>query len=84
MWLNELKIAIVQKDVVQLEKLLDETPQLEKKEDIESALYLFKAAIDVLESLKAETADSMHQIKKNIDFLNSTKRDSIKNLDITS
>ncbi|QOP40328.1 MULTISPECIES: hypothetical protein [Sulfurimonas] len=84
MWLNELKVAIIQKDVAQLEKLLDETPQLEKKEDIESAIYLFKAAIELLETLKSETATSMKQIKKNIDFLNSTKRDSINSLDITS
>ncbi|MBD3797547.1 MAG: hypothetical protein IE887_07375 [Campylobacterales bacterium] len=84
MWLNKLKVAIIQKDVAQLEKLLDETPQLEKKEDIQSAIYLFNAAIELLETLKAQTADSMHQIKKNIDFLNSTKRDSINSLDITS
>jgi len=84
MWLNELKIAIVQKDVMQLEKLLDETPELEKEEDIKSAVYLFEAAIKLLETLKDETADSMRQIKKNVEFLSSTQRDPLTSLDIIS
>lgn len=83
MWFNELKIAIVQKDVKQLEKLLDDTPELEKEEDIKSAVYLFEAAIELLETLKAQTGDSMRQIKKNIDFLNATTADKTAKFDIT-
>ena len=84
MWLNELKIAIVQKDIKHLESLLNDIPQLEDKKEIENALYLLQEASNLMQTLKDETASSMKQIKKNIDFLNSAEANKTAKFDITS
>ena len=84
MWLNQLKIAIVQKDVQHLESLLNDIPQLEDLKEIENALYLLQEASNLIQSLKDETASSMKQIKKNIDFLNSAQADRSAKFDIIS
>ena len=84
MWLNELKIAVIQRDVECIEILLEDTPPLENPQEIEEALYLLKEAADILQALKSETAASMAQMKKNIDFLNSATANKTAKLDITS
>jgi predicted translin family RNA/ssDNA-binding protein len=84
MWLNQLKIAIIQQDIDQLNGLLDDIPTFVDAGQMEEALYLFKEAKRIVEDLKDETAISMKQIKKNIDFLNSATADKPANFDITS
>lgn len=84
MWLNQLKIAVVQKDMELLSSLLDDIPTLEDAKDIETALYLLQEAASITQQLKDETATSMTQIKKNIDFLNSATADKTAKFDITS
>jgi len=68
MWLKELKIAVIQKNVEQVEK----------------TLYLLEEAKSIVQGLKDETAESMAQMKKNIDFLNSATADKTAKFDITS
>ena len=85
MWLKQLKIAIIEKNTNKLNELMDSLPQLENTEEIEEALYLIKEASELVYTLKDETSVSMRQMKKNIDFLNSTQTSTQKNtLDITS
>ena len=84
MWLNQLKIAVVQKDVALLGSLLEEIPTLEDAKEIEQARFLLKEATEIVQKLKDDTAASMVQMKKNIDFLNSTKSDKTSKFDITS
>jgi len=84
MWLNQLKVAIVEKDTALLELLLNDIPKLEKKEDIESAIVLLGEATRLVQSLKDETQKSMRQVKKNIDFLKSGVADTPAKFDITS
>jgi squalene cyclase len=84
MWLNQLKIALVEKDTDKLSKLMDDIPQLESKKEIIEALYLIKEASVLVQTLKAETATSMKQIKKNLNFLKSTQEPSSNRLDIKS
>ena len=84
MWLNQLKIAIVQKDMKLLASLLSDIPTLEDKKEIENALYLLKEATTLMESLKNETAASMAQVKKNIDFLNSAQANKTAKFDVSS
>ncbi len=84
MWLNQLKIAIVQKDMKLLASLLSDIPALEDKKEIENALYLLKEATTLMESLKNETAASMAQVKKNIDFLNSAQANKTAKFDVSS
>lgn len=84
MWLNKLKIAIVEKNPDGLSKLLSGVPQLEDKKEVEEAIYLLKEATALMNSLKDETEASMKLIKKNLDFLRSTDIPTSKKLDIRS
>ncbi len=84
MWLNQLKIAIVQKDMQLLDSLLSDIPTFVDTKEIESASYLLKEASAMVSSLKDETASSMIQIKKNVDFLRSTQSKNKNTLDISS
>ena len=84
MWLNQLKIAIVQRDITLLSTLLDNIPTLEDPKDIESAQVLLAEASEIFKKLKDETASSMKKIKKNIEFLRSTHSQKINRLDIKS
>ena len=84
MWLNKLKIAIIEKNVKSLNKLLDDIPQLENPNEIEEAIYLLREASELLHSLKDDTQGAMIQMKKNIDFMKSTQEQPAAKLDITS
>ena len=82
MWLKKLKIALIQKDITQLEKLVEHLPHLEKSEEIDEALHLLEAATSLITQLRDETQTSMIQMKKNIDFLKSTQAPLVSKLDI--
>ena len=84
MWLTNLKIAIVEKNTDRLNELVEDIPQLEKKEDINQAIYLLKEATELVLSLQNETSTSMKQMKKNINFLKSTEHKTSNRLDIKS
>ena len=84
MWLNSLKIAIVEKNTDKIDTLLNDIPQLESKEEIEEALYLLREASELIHTLKDETSHSMRQIKKNLQFLRSTDIPTSTKLDIKS
>ena len=84
MWLNNLKIAIVEKNTDKINELLDDLPQLEKAEEIEEAIYLLREASELIHTLQDETSHSMRQIKKNLQFLRSTEIPTSKRLDIKS
>ncbi len=84
MWLNQLKVAVVQRDTELLSSLLDDIPTLEDAQDIETAIYLLQEATTIMQQLKDETAVSMKQIKKNIDYLNSSVADQKSQFDVTS
>jgi len=82
MWLNQLKIAVVQKDMALLNTLLDDIPTFDDSQDIESAQILLQEAFQIFQKLKDDTAISMKQMKKNIDFLKSTQAPRSAKLDI--
>lgn len=84
MWLNNLKIAIVEKNTDNIDKLLDSVPKFEDLKEAESAMYLLKEAAELLYILKDETAESMMKIKKNLEFINSTQHTTTNSLDIKS
>jgi len=50
MWLTKLKIAIVEKNTDNLNKLMDDIPQLEDKKEIEEAIYLLKEASAIVQN----------------------------------
>lgn len=82
MWLNNFKIAIIEKNTQNINKLLDEVPQFKDIDEIEEVMYLMREASELLHTLKNETASTMSQLKKNIEFLNSTQHDEKNSLDI--
>jgi len=84
MWLNQLKVAVVQKDIELLGELLDDIPEFSEPKEIEEILFLLKEATAVMKKRKDETRVAMVQMKKNIDFLESTKVDKISKFDIIS
>jgi predicted sugar kinase len=84
MWLKRLKVAIIERDTDKFELLLKDIPQLSEKKDIEEALYLIESAKEIVEQLKSETKASMKQMKKNLDFLNSTRVNKVARFDITT
>ena len=84
MWLNQLKIAIVEKNINQINELLQDLPKLTKKEDLDSAVCLLAEAKSLLKTLQNETQKSMIQMKKNIKFLQVTESKTPSRLDIKS
>ena len=83
MWLNKLKIAIIEKNTDTLNALMDDIPELSESKDIEQAIFLLKEATNLVSNLKNETADSMKQMKANLKFLRSTQNAPKSTLDIT-
>jgi len=84
MWLNQLKIAIIEKNIEQIEELMQVVPQLSKAEDIDSAICLIDEAKSLVIQLRDSTQASMIQMKKNIDFLKVTQTRTNSSLDVTS
>ena len=84
MWLNQLKIAIIEKNINNLDKLLDDIPTLSDEAEIEEAIYLLREASELVYILQDDTRTSMTQIKKNINFLNSATANQTSKFDIIS
>jgi hypothetical protein len=84
MWLNELKIAIIEKNTDKIDNLVNNLPTLSKREDIDSAVCLLNEATRLIKSLQAESRASMLQMKKNLDFLNSATANQTAKFDIKS
>ena len=84
MWLNELKIALVQQDIEKLNNLLESIPPLDNLTDINEAIHLLDEATKMVVTKQNKALSSMQTIKKNIDFLKSTKPQRQNNLNIFS
>ena len=83
MWLNQLKIAIIEKNIEQIEELMQNVPQLSRAKDIDAAICLIDEAKNLVTQLRDETQASMIQMKKNIDFLKVTQENKTSSFDIT-
>jgi hypothetical protein len=84
MWLRKFKLAVVQKDVETIDRLLDKMPSFEKLEELEEAAYLIKEAYTLMAALQSDNESTMQQLQKNIKFLKATQNEAPKKLDITS
>ncbi len=82
MWIKKLQIAIIEKDADVIDILINTTPEFENLKDIETAMYLLREAMELVYTLKHETALTMRQLKKNIDFLESTQTQAKNRLDL--
>jgi len=85
MWLSKFKIAVIEKNTDNIDKLLDTMPEFNDTKDVESAMYLMKEAATLVYTLKDETAITMKQLQKHMDFLDSTQAPTTQSkLDIKS
>ena len=70
-WMNDLKVAIIEKNVSKIGQLIDDAPLFEK-EEIEikkEAFALISEAMTLLEKYKNETLTIMQKIKQTKAFL---------------
>jgi hypothetical protein len=84
MWLNQLKIALVEKDTDTIDKLMINMPTFDNVDDMKSAQALLKESLILLHTVKDATASSMKQLQKNINYLNATESTTSTMLDIKS
>ena len=84
MWLKELKIALVEKNINNINALLENPPALDSAQELQEVLFLLDAARSFIEELKDETQSSMVTMQKNINFLKSTQAPQKSKLDINS
>lgn len=84
MWLQELKIAVIQADVDLINALIKKIPVLKDENEIDEAKTLVNEALSLLVSLQEETKKSMQKIQKNINFLKATEVRPTSSLDVSS
>jgi len=83
MWLKAFKAAVITDDMQRISDLLKSVPQLNAA-DATEALFLLQEAKKRMLYLQNKTVDSMQQMKKNMNFLNATQRETHNSFDITS
>jgi len=81
-WLNSLKVAIITKDVKKISTLINEMPKFKDVKQMKEAQHLIKEAYLLISTLKEETLKQINQIKKNINFLESTMHEKKNSLDV--
>jgi len=70
-WINQLKIAIVEKNEERIEELIYELPQFDSLEQMEEAAYMMQEAHTLLTKEKETLATKLLKIKKQKEFINS-------------
>lgn len=71
-WIENFTIAIVEKNSIQIGKLIETMPAFETKDEASWARALIQEALRVMEVQKDETLISMQKIKKTQAFLMSS------------
>lgn len=84
MWINALKIALIEEDTQKIDLLLSDLPILTDPADLQTAIYLLKESSQLLHRLKNDTSISMIQVKKNLDYLKSTTEKKQSKFDVRS
>lgn len=82
LWLDKLKIAIIEKDTDSMAKLFKELPEFKSLEEMKEAQALIKESVRLLLALKEESAIIIKQIQKNRNFLKSTQAPQKNKFDI--
>ena len=82
-WLKRFKLAVISKDISTLGSLIDSLPEFSDIKEQEEALYLIREATELLNGEKSKTLLQMQQMKKNIEFLESTAKQKTNKLDVS-
>jgi len=70
-WLNQFKIAIVDKDTQKMDELNSSIPEFETIEQIYEAQAYIQQAIQIIMDKQSELRENMAKIQKTKKFLNS-------------
>jgi len=75
-WINQLKIAIIEKNEIKIEKLLEKFPQFSNIEEMKSAAVLMQEAHKFLTEKRDKYASNLIKIKKQKEYINYTSNKS--------
>ena len=70
-WLNNLKIAVVDKNIENIGMLITNVPYITNMNEAQEALALINQAISIVEDEKLKTLEIMNKIKQSKAFLSS-------------
>ena len=70
-WLNNLKIAVVDKNIENIGMLITNVPHITNMNEAQEALALINQAISIVEDEKLKTLEIMNKIKQTKAFLSS-------------
>ncbi len=70
-WLNDLKLAIINKDIVNIGKLISKIPKITNLAKAGEALALINEAISIVDAEKQNTLNALNKIKQTKAFLES-------------
>jgi len=70
-WITDLKLAIIDKNISNIGKLIKEVPKIDDMAKAQEALALINEAINIVDNEKEETLRSMNKIKQTKAFLHS-------------
>jgi len=70
-WITDLKLAIIDKNISKIGKLIKEVPKIDDMAKAQEALALINEAINIVDNEKEKTLRSMNKIKQTKAFLHS-------------
>lgn len=79
-WLNDLKIAIVEKDIDRIEVLMGTMPEFEHVEDMKSASALLEESMVIVQGERSELSKKMIELKKSKKFLQADIKQNALNI----
>ncbi len=68
-WTNNLKIAVIENDIVTIGKLIQEVPAFEDIDDAREALALIQESMKLVDEEKTKMIDTMKKMKQTKAFL---------------
>ena len=68
-WINNLKIAIIEKDIGRIASIIKELPEFKNLDRAKEALSLIGLAIEIVDNEKQKTLKTMKKIKQTKEFL---------------
>lgn len=70
-WTTDLKLAVIDKDITTIGKLIKDVPNIEDMAKAQEALALINEAISIVEDEKSKALIAMNKLKQTKAFLES-------------
>ena len=71
MWLNNLKIAVINKNIENINKLIIKIPEIKDLDNAQEALALIQESIYIVENEKEKALNEIKKIKQTKAFLDN-------------